>query len=184
MQALTFIAPMGQAVIARRDNTRGGPADHPLRKTIENRPRSLPGKMLDRSTIVAVHCGLKWNEEYADTCRRIFEVEYSLIPGAIQHGQIIGLMQLSGRQFASFADAQRGQPHPNCLWFGGPFGYEIADAVAFQDPIPCRGMQGWWPVPVKVQNEIYSEMSRVAPHWGGYTWTASFVEALAALKTA
>lgn len=165
MRALTFIAPMGQAVLARLDNRRGGLADHPRRKTIENRPKGLPKNMLGHSTVVALHCGLKWSDEYADTCRSIFGKSYELIPGHIQHGQIIGLMWLTGRQFTTAPKAldTRFDYNP---WFGGPFGYEIDEAVAFQNPVPCRGMQGWWPVPSEVLGRIEVELCTVAPGWG------------------
>jgi hypothetical protein len=171
MRGLTFIAPMGQAVLARLDNRRGGPADHPRRKMIENRPKALPKKMATRpGAIVAVHCGLKWSDEYADTCRQIFGPKYDLIPGSIQHGQIIGLMKLTGRQFTTAPKALDTQFDYD-PWYGGPFGYEIAEAVAFQNPIPCRGMQGWWPVPTDIAFKIGLEMSEVDPHWAHLDWS-------------
>ena len=172
MRGLTFIAPMGQAVVARLDNTRGGVADHPLRKSIDNRPKPLPKKMRGQSTIVAVHCGLKWDVNYAKTCRNILGDDLDYDRAANEGGKIIGLMRLSGRQFveAPFEPVEWALFAGVNPWYGGPFGYEISEAVAFQEPILCRGNRGWWPVPADVLDQVHAEMGHVAPHWAGFLW--------------
>lgn len=156
MRGLTFIAPMGYAVVA----------DHPRAKRLENRPRSLPKSMLGVETVIVVHCGMKWSEEYAATVVRIFgqsdKSEKHLRAAANQGGKIIGLMRLTGRQFTdedpattrfSLLDNPVVDP-----WYAGPFAYEISEAIALPEPVPCRGMHGWWPVPDHVMPRIITQV--------------------------
>ncbi|MGN6103680.1 MAG: hypothetical protein ACTHU0_01120, partial [Kofleriaceae bacterium] len=39
-------------------------------------------------------------------------------------------------------------------WYAGPHGYEIVRAVALPEAIPCRGLQGFWPVPAEIEAHI------------------------------
>ncbi len=149
VRALTLIRPMAGAIVHGS-------------KRIENRPRNLPAAMRGVETVVAVHAGKAWSDAYWDTVARIDGVRASLT-----HPEgIIGLMRLSGRVFThTMVDEPTGQYRDNNdynmvmhtwvdgveadpgRWYSGPFGYEIKDAVAFDEPVACRGMQGWWPVP-------------------------------------
>lgn len=169
LRALTLIAPMGQAIVS----------SHSRAKRIENRPKSLPKGMLGQPTIVAVHCGLKWSDEYAETCHRIFGKPIDRDVAKEQRGHIIGLMRLSGYQFTTtkppiveYTVDNRGRTVPvEDPWFGGPFGYEIEDAIALSKPIKCRGGMGWWRVPLAATNQIIADLLDVlAPN---STWSFS-----------
>ena len=151
MRALTFIAPMGQAIIL----------DHPLSKRIENRPRPIPRVMLGKTQIVAVHSGKKWSDEYASTVLAIT----GITSFATNPMEIIGLMRLTGRQFTSSAEANAVFPGERGRWYGGPFGYEIADAIGLPRPLGIRGAMGWWSVPENVVAEIKDQV----PSWFGDT---------------
>ncbi len=138
LRALTFIAPMGQAIVMV----------NPLAKRVENRLRSLPRKMLGVPSVVAVHCGLKWRDDYAEMVSRITGVTViDDLPG-----HVIGLMRLSGRQFTSPEEA-------NNPWWSGPFGYEISDAVRLDRPVALRGSQGWFRVTLRAAELILSQVS-------------------------
>lgn len=39
-------------------------------------------------------------------------------------------------------------------WFTGPYGWLLTDVIALPEPIPCKGSQGLWTVPVEVEAEI------------------------------
>jgi len=141
LRALTFIAPMGQAIVM----------DHPFAKRVENRPRSLPRKMRVVPSVVAVHCGLKWRDDYADTVSRITGITVlDNLPG-----HVVGLMRLSGRQFTSAEEA-------SSPWWSGPFGYEISDAVRLDRPVALQGAQGWFRVTLRAAGLI---LSQVADSW-------------------
>ena len=136
MKALTLWRPMSAAIVHGS-------------KRIENRPKNLPKAMQDVPTIVAVHAGKGWNEEYADLIRRIGDK----VPGAgllWTHEGIVGLMRLTGRVLTAEDVPWLNEPgDPPALnpWYSGPFGYEIDRVVAFEEPIPCKGMLGFWTMP-------------------------------------
>lgn len=134
MRALTLIQPMAWAIVSSS-------------KRIENRPLDLPKWMKGVRTEVAVHAGLKYDDGYAQTVK---EITGAWPPeNARRAGAIVGLMRLTGHVHTDATDAgvigYRNRP-----WYGGPFGYEIEDAVTLAEPVPCRGMMGWWRVPEKV----------------------------------
>ena len=156
MRALTLVQPMAWAIV------RGT-------KRIENRPRNLPKAMRGVSTVVAVHGGRGWSDEYADVVSEIMRTNRV----GCEHG-IVGLMRLTGRVWThqdmhdyntnspqrdnndydlvrEYSIRRRKYDHRYGVkvspWYSGPFGYEISDAVAFDQPIPCRGMLGFWTVP-------------------------------------
>lgn len=125
MRALTLIQSMGWAIVS---------AQPPRAKRIENRPKPLPAWMRGKRVLVAVHDGASWNQEYAETVARITGRRPAQGPAAI-----VGAMILTGYH-------HNGQ-YTQDPWYSGPFGYGIEWAAALREPIPCRGMMGWWRVP-------------------------------------
>jgi hypothetical protein len=120
-------------------------------KRIENRPRALPKWMQGRRTLVAVHGGKGWSNEYVTTVSRI--MGFMAIPDdGPEWTGIIGAMILTGRQFTESTRPFRGVNLDP--WWGGPFGYEIEWAAALPTPIQCRGMMGWWTVPPEHENAL------------------------------
>jgi hypothetical protein len=151
MRALTLIQPMAAAIVHGT-------------KRIENRPRALPKSMQGVETVVAVHAGKCYRPDYEFTCDSIDGVpkgphNIAIVPYQkhVHNEGIVGLMLLSGRMFTQapsrpFPPPTRGMYFDP--WFGGPYGYEILAAIAFPGPIPCRGMQGWWPLPKTIEDII------------------------------
>ena len=149
MRALTFIRPMSAAIVHGT-------------KRIENRPRDLPKPMRGKPTIVAVHAGKGWSDEYHET---VYDIDGVLGTGVNRrrpeyHGRvldqgIVGLMRLAGRVYKEISEDDDcvyfdGETPPRSKagpWYSGPYGYEIARAVAFATQVPCRGMLGFWTVP-------------------------------------
>lgn len=139
MLALTLIQPMGHAIVEGW-------------KPIENRPRDLPPALRGVETVVAVHDGIRWSDDYATTIHKITGV--STLPH--NASAIIGVMRLTGRVFTLGAkkredcipvihDDEDGAPRVN-PWFSGVYGYEIAGAFRLPEPVPARGMLGFWMV--------------------------------------
>lgn len=140
LPALTLIRPMGAAIVHGT-------------KRIENRPRDLPKRMRGVPTIVAVHSGKKIDGDYWHTLRSIDGDNEGRVPyfDNVEDEGIVGLMLLSGRVFRGDDTLGFDTVSP---WYAGPYGYEIAAAIPFPTPIPCRGMQGWWPVPNEIEAMI------------------------------
>jgi hypothetical protein len=153
---LTLIRPMAAAIVHGT-------------KRIENRPKDLPKKMRGVRTIVGVHAGKKWDEDYL---RTVCEIDGGRTRGdsgdltcpayweRLKDEGIVGLMLLTGRVYSGSMPGKvcDGVDWYNTPpWYSGPFGYEIAEAIAFEKPIPCRGMLGFWtPVFDRTPSEIVS----------------------------
>jgi hypothetical protein len=154
MLALTLIQPMGSAIVMA----------HPKAKRHENRPRDLPKSMRGVETVVAVHAGKKWDDEYAET---IFEITgIRMNRGDVPEGAVIGVMTLTGRVFAAdYGDwyvsdgktVQRVGKKPG-EWCFGRFAYEIKDATAIAVPVSCVGALGFWKLPEDVEAKVRSQL--------------------------
>jgi len=79
----------------------------------------------------------------------IATIECALDPNA--HG--IGPAELAAS--APLPDDQR-------RWFFGPIGYVLRDVRALSTPVPCRGWQGFWTLPPKVESAVTSQIARAA----------------------
>lgn len=151
LRGLTLIRPMGQAIVHGT-------------KRIENRPQNLPRAMRGVETVVAVHSGKKLDPYYTRLCRDIDGRESSACAGLVLpyeenlHDEgIIGLMRLTGHVFTE-ADRpiiNSGMGEYPDRWWSGPFGYEIKEVTRLLvSAVPCRGMQGFWPVPADVVEQL------------------------------
>lgn len=154
LRALTLIQPMASAIVCAT----------PRAKRIENRPRSLPRRMLGQSTVVAVHAGAAWSRAYADLVTRLIGDAIDWRGADLHRGCVVGLMRLSGRQFVPGQPpvGPSGEVDP---WWSGPYGYEVSDAEACAEPIPCRGgfHRGWWRLPTDVVASVYAQLPRWEP---------------------
>lgn len=160
LRAITLVRPMSAAIVHGT-------------KRIENRPMDLPKAMRGRETIVAVHAGKGWDGDYCRTVRAIDGgigkdqrqgvrvLDGTPYEAYMEDTGIVGLMRLTGRVFTEAPITAMGIVHDEYdRWYYGPFGYEIADAAAFPEPIPCRGMLGFWRVPADVIAQMRAQVDR------------------------
>lgn len=124
MKALTIKQPWASLII------RGG-------KDIENRDWRT------RYTgIIAIHSSAKMSrEDMQDACdlMRQFVPRFSadrFRQDGFPTGAILGTVEIVG------CVSQSDSP-----WFVGDYGFVLRNAVAFSEPIPCRGALGFWEVP-------------------------------------
>jgi len=87
---------------------------------------------------IALHAGLRYDVSGAMGMRE--EGLYDPPPDALcPKGCIVGTFRVTG--YVEESDDP---------WFIGPFGWLLADVVALDRPVPCRGAQGLWKVPEEV----------------------------------
>lgn len=148
MRALTLIQPMAAAIVH----------EHPLWKDIENRPQNLPRAMRGVETTIALHAGMKWDDGYGMMIEDTFGIreprEWPRFADVF--GAIIGTVTFTGSVFTSLTDVVRAGKSGR--WFMGPFGYEIKERRALRTPVPCRGMQGFWPLPPDVEARVKEQL--------------------------
>ena len=109
-------------------------------KRTENRPwkpwPSIVGKL------VAIHAAAKVDVAEEARAAEFIRTKVGLVvpeASTLPRGAIVAVARVTGCVTAS-ADP----------WFFGPFGWTLTDVVALPTPLPCRGMQGLWPVPGEV----------------------------------
>jgi len=167
-RALTLIRPMSAAIVHGT-------------KRIENRPQDLPKAMRGKDTVVAVHAGKGWDGDYCQTVRAIDGgigkdqrrgvriIDGTPYEARMEDQGIVGLMHLTGRVYTdadppwrsvTLAGVERAGADLPGDWYSGPYGYEIAEAAAFPEPIPCRGMLGFWRVPADVIAQMRAQVER------------------------
>ena len=95
-------------------------------KDIENRTWPLPKKMIGQR--IYLHAGKKLDKVAAQ--------DYYPPDGALHAnrlGSILGEVTITGCVTSS-----------DSLWFQGPYGFVLADPTAYDQPIPCKGMYGFF----------------------------------------
>ena len=110
-------------------------------KDIENRDWKLPAYGFFPPQRIFVHTGIKrsgWDKhfqgdalaEYRFIKARLPDIEF---PIDLFYGGIIGEVDITGCVERS-----------NSVWFVGRYGFTLANPVFYENPIPCRGMLGFF----------------------------------------
>ena len=99
-------------------------------KDIEN--RNWPTRFLGR---VYVHAGLKIETDDFPGLRRVaYQRGFDLPgPGEVDVGVIVGEVDIVG--CVTYSDSP---------WFVGRYGFQLANPVAYDEPIPCKGSLGFF----------------------------------------
>lgn len=145
MLALTLIRPMGWAIVHKH-------------KPFENRVRDMrPWSMRGIRTRIAIHSGKTWDDGYGQMVHHLTGVVPDEKP---MH--VLGVATFTGRVFT----LQQPPPAdaPGRAWFFGPFGFEIdtSESFALYEPIPCRGHQGFWHLPIDVELAVRGQLGERA----------------------
>lgn len=183
LRALTLIRPMSAAIVHGTKRVENRPQDLP--KAMRGKDTVVAvhaGKGWDGDycrTVRDIDGGI--GKDQRQGVRILDGTPYE---AHIEDVGIVGLMRLTGRVYRhEDVDARTGQPRDNDdvnlvrryvldsdvdfehvpypgPWYSGPFGYEIAEATAFPEPIPCRGMLGFWRVPETAIAAMRAQVNR------------------------
>jgi hypothetical protein len=135
-----------------------------LAKGVENRtwPTRYRGKFLIHA---AKGCT---REEYEDGHAAIRGVVYALADAlddtAINHFvddrfQVPVLSDMPSGAIVGWAELTDCVQRSDSCWFGGPYGFVLGRRGVLE-PIPCRGMQGFFKVPEEVAAEVRRQAGR------------------------
>lgn len=112
-----------------------------LNKDIENRTWRC---YLNEGDLLAIHNGKKWDADGADFVNAINKSE--LIPNPTLENDpasaIIAIARFGGNVLES-----------SSLWFFGPVGWSLIDAIAIE-PVTCSGQQGLWTVEGPILDQV------------------------------
>lgn len=120
------------------------------RKNIENRTWPPPLRLVREGAWLALHAGKAWDERGDEFLRGLGLRPPS--PEDHPSGVILGVARVVG-----VVMVEPGRPVPG-RWCFGPFGWQLAGVRALATPVPCRGMQGLWPLPPEVEAEVRARL--------------------------
>jgi hypothetical protein len=73
---------------------------------------------------------------------------------ALTLGAIVGTVDITG---VCSTTSRLAEPSP---WFVGAYGYILKNPVLLPEPIPFKGMLGFWDVPAEVEAVIHNQISQ------------------------
>lgn len=145
MKALTLIRPWPYAIFH-------------LGKSVENRGWPPPDKVIGQR--IAIHAGKKWDEDgyrfildhvsYQEEAEKMTTLQY--LSGAIEGTVVVD-------SYFHYKDDALIPGRGYAPWAFGPYCWILKDPIELPKSVPCRGYQGLWNVPDKVEHEIAIQQS-------------------------
>jgi hypothetical protein len=144
VKALTLWQPMCHALVH-------------LGKSIENRPMHPPANLLGQ--LFAVHAGKTWDKDHAQQVAYVTGTY--LQPDHVIYSAIIGVARLVRVVHVDdMVDMlRRADPALQSPWFSGPFGLVVSEQRPLREPVPARGMQGFWPLPPEIEAAVMAQLA-------------------------
>ncbi len=107
-------------------------------KRVENRPWKPPARIVGK--YLALHAGKTWDDEGLGFIK-------DLVPDVPRSSDahplgIVGVVRVTGFRATTDLDPDE--------WAFGPYAWTLDEIVALPEPVPCKGAQGLWPVPLDV----------------------------------
>lgn len=114
-------------------------------KDVENRSWKPTANQLQVGDWLAIHAGMKWEQEEVFWMEDMFGVK---VPHQDEHpkGVIVGLVR--------YVDCVT---RSSSLWFFGPYGWRWDKVIVLSRPIPHKGAQGLW----TLQPEAYERCKAI-----------------------
>jgi hypothetical protein len=98
-----------------------------------------------------------WRNIAADTpWLRLARITGAII-GVATVERSVKLWDGSGQRLA-MEDAKLVDLGDQLRWFFGPVGYVLRDVRALDEPVPCRGWQGFWRLPADVEAHVLRQL--------------------------
>lgn len=118
-------------------------------KRVENRPWCHP-ESFPVGSVLAIHSGARWQQ---DAVQFIQELWPDLKDDEEAHraGEIQGLAQVTGYRRPTLAEEVKTGGNP---WAFGPWVWELGRVVPLLVPIPMKGAQGLWTLPLPIERQL------------------------------
>lgn len=127
-------------------------------KRVENRSRPPPKSLVGLD--FAIHAGLRIDDAAVQRFYRgdFGDIAAKVNPDDIVRGAVVAVARLSKvveHEIPGF------EQHGGDCWFFGPVGYLLTDVRVLREPVPCRGLQGFWPLPPEVEATVRAQLAIV-----------------------
>jgi len=136
VKALTIRQPWAAAIFL---------PDHA--KDVENRSQRT-----QVTGIVAIHAGLRWDDEGQ---RTVFDLTRRMYIQAAT-GAVLGLVRVTGCHLSAPGCCSSPWAQP-----GARVHITLSDPVKLPEPVPCRGAQGWWNLPLDVLRAVNEQLGQL-----------------------
>lgn len=143
MRALTLLQPWAHAVCA-------------LGKRVENRTWQPPATCVGQR--LAIHAGKAWGPTERAVVTSLVERGHS-VPDDLPLGAVVAIATIAGTLTAPLTPEEQEELG---AWWLGPIGWVLRDVHALQEPVPCRGNQGLWRLPLDVLRAVEAQVPSVA----------------------
>ena len=128
-------------------------------KVHETRHWPAPKRLITRT--VAIHAA-KTDKGIKDMSPSLSELTYRLFPPAtrpLPRGELIGTATLTcsfqiGTQWFDQGGPVSDEDELCGDWTSGRYAWRLDNRVAFPEPIPTRGQQGWWTVEIDIEEAV------------------------------
>lgn len=143
MKALTLIQPWGGLIATGV-------------KLVENRTWPPPVKAIGER--IAIHAGAKFDRE---TVRDLLDDGFEEHELWRVRSAVLGVAKLVGYVVANAVNPTYHPdriPDGQAIWFNGPIGFLFENPVALAEPVPCKGMLGFWNLPPDVEAAVIAQV--------------------------
>lgn len=130
-------------------------------KRVENRAVRYPAHL--KGELICLHAGKTYDPEAADFILQTCGIEPPDDADCPQG--IVGVCRVVGWLFKdhehvrdAFGPITFPVPPGQDRWFFGPWGWILDDVQKLATPVPCRGMQGLWPVPPTIEEKVGAQL--------------------------
>jgi hypothetical protein len=131
-------------------------------KDIENRPwKPWPSVVGAR---IALHAGMHYDDGGAGYIDSLLGLGKAPTASQSRGGFIVATTRIEGwvHEDGSYfgVPPEVAREARRSRWFMGPFGWICADTRPLHEPVPCRGAQGLWAVPIGVETRVLLQERR------------------------
>ena len=126
-----------------------------LGKRVENRPWHPPAWLIGQR--FALHAGAMLHDDS-------FESLQHLLPAELDRRSLPRKAVCATARLRSVVREAVELPGDQRQWFVGPFGWVVDDLLVLPQPVPCRGFQKLWQLPVDVLDAVRAQEADLKGH--------------------
>lgn len=132
-------------------------------KDIENRKWKPPASVIGQR--IALHAGKTYDYDGADFIKGVLGIreiplsrESVIVATTLVRGWLcVGTKDNRAAESDVVASSRELIDLHASGWFFGPYGWAVVETIALPKPVPCKGAQGLWRLPPKIEAEVLSQ---------------------------
>jgi hypothetical protein len=128
-------------------------------KRVENRTWAPPEWLVGED--FALHAGKRWDSaSHQSLSLHLAPADPQIPPrNELVFGAVVAVVRLGRVVGVKDAWAQNPLEHDQRRWFFGPYGWVVDNVRTLPAPVPCRGFQGLWGLPLDVEAAVLEQLA-------------------------